>query len=149
MASQEFLDAEALWLASASLDKVVRDHDTELKSIVLINNVVIGMLPVRLLRRFCAKLKVSGYKNLNRHSTIQLIGQRILSHEIEERLYPKESDVPSDDEVCPPPSEQALQDAARSTIHYSLSNTSSNVKKTKHQFNVLPLLSLGEVDPHD
>ena len=79
MASQEFLDAEALWLASASLDNVVRDHDTELKSIVSINNVFIVKLPVRLLRRFCAKLKVSGYKNLNRNSTIQLIGQRILS----------------------------------------------------------------------
>ena len=47
MASQEFLDAEALWLASASLDNVVRDHDTELKSIVSINNVFIVKLPVK------------------------------------------------------------------------------------------------------
>ncbi|KAI2499398.1 hypothetical protein MHU86_15110 [Fragilaria crotonensis] len=127
MASQELLDTDTLWLASASLDNVVCDHDTgELKSIVSINNVAIGKLPVRLLRRFCAKLKVSGYKNLSRSSTIQLIVQRISSHEIEERLYPKESDVPSEGEAGPPPSEQALQDAPTSSIRYSSSNTSSS-----------------------
>jgi hypothetical protein len=64
MASQELIEAENRWLESACLDNVVRDDTDVNKAIVSINAVEIRPLPVRLLRRFCAKLKVSGYKIL-------------------------------------------------------------------------------------
>lgn len=51
-------------MESACLDNVVRDDTDVNKAIVSINAVEIRPLPVRLLRRFCAKLKVSGYKIL-------------------------------------------------------------------------------------
>jgi hypothetical protein len=57
------LEAENQWLESASLANVVCDPGTELNSIVMINKVCIRQLPVRILCRFCAKLKISGYKN--------------------------------------------------------------------------------------
>ncbi|KAI2492013.1 hypothetical protein MHU86_22538 [Fragilaria crotonensis] len=145
MASQELLETETRWLLSASLDNVVRDH-TEFKSIVSINNVGIAQLPVRLLRRFCAKLKVSGYKNLNRDSTIKLIAQRILSHEIEERLYPKApDDIPTEEEgEGHLPSSHLLQDTT-SSILYSASNTSSE-EDASPATNTL-LLSVAEEPP--
>ena len=87
MSSQE-LEAENQWLESASLANVVCDPGTELNSIVMINKVGIRQLPVRILRRFCAKLKISGYKNQSRDSTIQLIAQRMIRNDIEKMLYP-------------------------------------------------------------
>jgi hypothetical protein len=64
MASKE-METNAQWLGSASLARVLCD-DTEFKAIVSINNVQIQQLPVRLLRCFCAKLKITGYnKNHN------------------------------------------------------------------------------------